>query len=686
MDDSFEIEEDLDPSILGLALHDEHTSKQVNGRQTVDAKDCIDSIVYPVANPNMRSDSSTPSSPFLTDVKSPLNANPLVVNPAAATPPWTALDLLRSIAGSYVSADWVPPNSTGGANTLYEEYANVAVSPYIPLQEDVISVDNDAGNRGDGPIARDFVEDQPKSTSEAPAPENGSIEMEKTESYVSTAPSINMNPPEKLDIIESEATVLSQPRLHVTWVRTRLPGRRRYRTGIRVHRAPVVVEAPAETDEETNITDNEIASQISTAPARPELTTQFQRDFSDAFGRDSLDKIEQQAKLDSTSGNLAPQTIRDLFPALGDVQSATKIANVIRRQLGLPLLSNTKSDKIALRRALAKMRENLYREMIVALAMPLAPTSVETDDEEGKAEKEAVTLTPTALTILGSKMPKVFTAEKGLIKAFLANDNENAYGEKKGKVVWQGGVGRMLGKGDGGFRGTVNTDGLCHIYVDHSNILHGLLHHLYANPSDALPPRHLRTLSLPAMSLLLRRGRPTPPGSLHLVASSPLHQSLDPLVRLGWEVSVLKRVELYEDEVEDPNSMRVSARPQARISGHNDVGLRRYREQGVDEILHLKILQVINEKGFSAERGSTLILATGDARGGQFNRDGFPGAVREALKRGWNVELWSFTAGLSRAWKETARRERWHELGKFTIWALDDWAEQLVEVGDEDEL
>ncbi|OCF39431.1 hypothetical protein I317_06755 [Kwoniella heveanensis CBS 569] len=647
MDDSFEIEEDLDPSILGLALHDEHTSKQVNGRQTVDAKDCIDSIVYPVANPNMRSDSSTPSSPSLTDVKSPLNANPLVVNPAAATPPWTALDLLRSIAGSYASADWVPPNSTGGANTVYEEYANVAVSPYIPLQEDVISVDNDAGNR-DGPIARDFVEDQPKSTSEAPAPENGSIEMEKTESYVSTAPSININPPEKLDIIESEATVLSQPRLHVTWVRTRLPGRRRYRTGIRVHRAPVVVEAPAETDEETNITDNEIASQISTAPARPEPTTQFQRDFSDAFGRDSLDKIEQQAKLDSTSGNLAPQTIRDLFPALGDVQSATKIANVIRRQLGLPLLSNTKSDKIALRRALAKMRENLYREMIVALAMPLAPTSVETDDEEGKAEREAVTLTPTALTILGSKMPKVFTAEKGLIKAFLANDNENAYGEKKGKVVWQGGVGRMLGKGDGGFRGTVNTDGLCHIYVD--------------------------------------QGRPTPPGSLHLVASSPLHQNLDPLVRLGWEVSVLKRVELYEDEVEDPNSMRVSARPQARISGHNDVGLRRYREQGVDEILHLKILQVINEKGFSAERGSTLILATGDARGGQFNRDGFPGAVREALKRGWNVELWSFTAGLSRAWKETARRERWHELGKFTIWALDDWAEQLVEVGDEDEL
>jgi hypothetical protein len=35
-------------------------------------------------------------------------------------------------------------------------------------------------------------------------------------------------------------------------------------------------------------------------------------------------------------------------------------------------------------------------------------------------------------------------------------------------------------------------------------------------------------------------------------------------------------------------------------------------------------------------------------------------------------------AGLSRAWAETAKRERWDR--KFGIHLLDEWAEQLVEV------
>jgi hypothetical protein len=223
--------------------------------------------------------------------------------------------------------------------------------------------------------------------------------------------------------------------------------------------------------------------------------------------------------------------------------------------------------------------------------------------------------------------------------------------------------------------------------IGSSNILYGLLTHLYSSHSESLPPRHLRTLSLPVLSLLLRRGRPTPPGTLHLVASSPLKQDLDPAVRLGFEVSVMKRVEIFADEVHDPTAMHLqpkpiqhpspasnsSPRPIPRGAAHPPVGLRRYKEQGVDEILHLKILQTLN-----SGEGGTIVLATGDARGGQFNRDGFVGAVREALKRGWKVELWSWSEGLSRIWKEVARRERWD--GGFAIHLLDDWAEVLVEV------
>nr|XP_019042626.1 hypothetical protein I302_09235 [Kwoniella bestiolae CBS 10118]OCF21556.1 hypothetical protein I302_09235 [Kwoniella bestiolae CBS 10118] len=450
--------------------------------------------------------------------------------------------------------------------------------------------------------------------------------------------------------------------------------------------------------------DTSIGS-VSDPEPEPELASQFQKDIYRTSGNDLLDRIIHQSKLDSTSGAIFPSILRDLFPSLSDVHTTLKLINYMRRQLDLPLLDIKRMNRIEFRKLIAKMREGLYIDLVSALVLPLAPNNpakiqnqngTDTESFTTDEEKVKVTLTPTNLKIMEKKLPKVFPQEKGMIKSFLADEHRYAYGEQLGHVVWQGGIAKIRGKGEGGFRGRQDTEGNTHIYVDFSNILHGLLQHLYTNPSDALPPRHLRTLSLPALSLLLRRGRYTPPGSLHLVASSPLQQNLDALVRLGWEISVLKRVELYEDEIEDSTSVKVINKAQSKLPTanvnhvHHELGggVRRYKEQGVDEILHLKILQILNEKGYSKpSKGNTntLVLATGDARGGQFNKDGFPGAVREAMKRGWNVELWSFTSGLSRAWREIAKREKWYELGKFTIWALDDWAEQLVEVGEEPE-
>jgi hypothetical protein len=42
---------------------------------------------------------------------------------------------------------------------------------------------------------------------------------------------------------------------------------------------------------------------------------------------------------------------------------------------------------------------------------------------------------------------------------------------------------------------------------------------------------------------------------------------------------------------------------------------------------------------------------------------------------------WLIT-GLSRAWKDLKKKEKWG--GDFTIKLLDEWSEQLVEVGDGD--
>lgn len=84
--------------------------------------------------------------------------------------------------------------------------------------------------------------------------------------------------------------------------------------------------------------------------------------------------------------------------------------------------------------------------------------------------------------------------------------------------------------------------------------------------------------------------------------------------------------------------------------GSSPGGRIRFREQGVDELLQLKLHQAIADTDSPPPHGSTIVLATGDGNAGQFNVDGFRGAVRTALRKGWRVELYAWEYGLSRAW------------------------------------
>lgn len=186
---------------------------------------------------------------------------------------------------------------------------------------------------------------------------------------------------------------------------------------------------------------------------------------------------------------------------------------------------------------------------------------------------------------------------------------------------------------------------------------------------------------------------------------------------MGYEVSVLQRVEIKEgDEGASPrprkgevgsseDDSRVTGGVQApglpsRTSSNSSLGLAarrahhrhtssdlstrpRYREEAVDELLQLKLLQTILDTP-----PATIVLATGDGASSQFNPDGFVGCVRRAVDRGWKVELIAWEEGVSRAWKDLERDVRVQTMngqgqgrkGGFRIIGLEAWVGDLVDL------
>jgi len=103
----------------------------------------------------------------------------------------------------------------------------------------------------------------------------------------------------------------------------------------------------------------------------------------------------------------------------------------------------------------------------------------------------------------------------------------------------------------------------------------------------------------------------------------------------------------------------------------------RYREQGVDELLQLKLHQAIADVDV-VPANATIVLATGDGNVGQFNEEGFLGCVRTALKKGWKVELYAWEGGLSRSWKREFGEGPYRH--RFSIHGLSKFGQDLLEV------
>jgi hypothetical protein len=227
-------------------------------------------------------------------------------------------------------------------------------------------------------------------------------------------------------------------------------------------------------------------------------------------------------------------------------------------------------------------------------------------------------------------------------------------------------------------------------------------------------------MSHAALALILERGRSVT--RRVLVASSPLYQPVEPASELGYEVHVYARVPDTGDGPDKVSSQRhrhsrgrsggsgsgwnaakeyarrsssgialatdssepgtsSSSAPSANHSRSAQVSLApsgrpRYREQGVDELLQLKLLQAVSSVDVPPP-GSTMVLATGDGNVSQFNEEGFRGCVRTALKKGWHIELYAWEAGLSRTWVREFAEGSW--ANRFRIIPIDGFGGDLLD-------
>ncbi|KAI1365081.1 hypothetical protein F5Y08DRAFT_190072 [Xylaria arbuscula] len=94
-------------------------------------------------------------------------------------------------------------------------------------------------------------------------------------------------------------------------------------------------------------------------------------------------------------------------------------------------------------------------------------------------------------------------------------------------------------------------------------------------------------------------------------------------------------------------------------------------EQGVDEILHLNMMNSILDD--MLEPG-TMVLATGDAAQAEFS-GGFLEYATRALSQGWNLELVTWKRTISSAWVDPVFKNKFE--GRFRIIYLDDFLEEL---------
>ena len=183
-----------------------------------------------------------------------------------------------------------------------------------------------------------------------------------------------------------------------------------------------------------------------------------------------------------------------------------------------------------------------------------------------------------------------------------------------------------------------------------------------------------------------------------LVGSAPLYQEIDEALAHLYEPIILQRVRKFTHGELGSLSVQTKTRnfsessfmgnaspsggPGSKDAESHVVPLisipSTTREQAVDEMLHLKMMETIIDYPVPG----VMVLASGDGGDSEFGGGGFYAVVKRALERGWQVEIVSWEDQLSSAYVELAIEYGYDflddGLGHLRVHCLDWFAEQFA--------
>ncbi|KAF2971942.1 hypothetical protein GQX73_g1580 [Xylaria multiplex] len=230
-----------------------------------------------------------------------------------------------------------------------------------------------------------------------------------------------------------------------------------------------------------------------------------------------------------------------------------------------------------------------------------------------------------------------------------------------------------------------------HIFVDMSNIHIGFCNSWKISQNIPVDQRiHAPAFNFKALAAIMERNRATKKRVLASSVASPVvsrtqwPQHFIDAEQQGYKMNILNRVQKVSPI---KAGRRRKGSPQGSGTAHlvnivtsgdesgEDVAKMSYEtkngEQGVDEILHLNMMNSILDD--MREPGS-MVLATGDAAQAEFS-DGFLEYATRALSSGWTLELVTWKRTISSSWMDPVFRNKFED--RFRIIYLDEFLEEL---------